>query len=55
MKMKTLTTIWNYLSGKKTYILGVSGLIWGTYTSNEEIIYTALGLMGLRHGVSNGK
>ena len=50
------------LQGKKTYIVGIAmiayaigGLIIGEMDANNsmQLLFTALGLMGLRHGISN--
>jgi len=44
---------WNYLSGKKTYIAGFAGLIYGLIQGETEIVIVSLGLLGLRHGIAS--
>ena len=43
--------ILNFLSGYKTFIVGVCGLAWGLYTQDPQIVVTSLGLMGLRQAL----
>jgi hypothetical protein len=50
--MKLLTTIWDFLKGRKTYIVAICGLIWAIYTGNISLIITCLGLLGLRDGIN---
>lgn len=44
--------IFDFLQGKKTYIIAAAGIIWGLYTRDYSTIFVALGLMGLRNGLS---
>ncbi|MEO0289581.1 MAG: hypothetical protein ABIN00_08105 [candidate division WOR-3 bacterium] len=51
--VKRLNSLWEFLKGKKTYVIGLCGLVWGLYQNDKEIILVALGLMGLRHGLES--
>ena len=44
--------ILNFLSGYKTFLVGLAGLVYGIYVNNMEIIITSLGLIGLRQAIS---
>jgi len=41
-----------WCNGKKTYVIALSGLVWGIYTADNEVVLLALGLLGVRHGIS---
>lgn len=43
--------ILNFLSGKKTFIVGVCGIIYGIYIGDTQLVITALGLIGLRQAI----
>lgn len=43
--------ILNFLEGKKTFIIGFCGLVWGFYTKDHDLIITSLGLIGIRQSV----
>ena len=45
--------VWNYLKGKKTYFVAICGLVYGFYYNDKDAILLSLGLLGLRHGISN--
>lgn len=51
--MKFLSTIWNFLHGKKTYILALLAIIYGFVYGDNNAIITGLIAMGLRNGISN--
>lgn len=53
MIKESIEGIWDYLYGKKTYLVAIAGLIWGMYSGSEEVILTSLGLLGLRHGIAS--
>jgi hypothetical protein len=40
-----------YLSGKKTYTLGIISVVLGVYLQNTELIMTGLIAMGLRAAI----
>ena|GEM_PF-4291892 len=44
--------VWEFLKGKKTYIAGIAGLIYGVIQVDREVILISLGLLGLRHGIA---
>lgn len=44
--------VWNFLKGKKTYIVAICGLVYGISTNNQQIVVTCLLAMGLRDGIS---
>ncbi len=50
--MNNLLDLLTQLNGKKTYIIAIAGLIWGIYTGDYNTILLALGMAGLRHGIS---
>lgn len=53
-KVKDFTgLIWELIRGKKSYFVGVCAVVYGIYAHNTEAILLGLGLLGLRHGVSN--
>jgi len=47
--------IWEFLKGKKTYVIGVAAVIYGYYVNDKDALLLGLGLLGLRHGISNIK
>ena len=47
-----MNTIITFLTGKKTYIIGIAAIIFGFYTHSNDTIVIGLGLMGLRNGVT---
>jgi len=47
-----IVKLWNFLKGKKTYIVALCGLIYGISTNNQQIVLTCLLAMGLRNGLS---
>ena len=51
--MKYLKFVWELLKGKKTYIAGIGGLIYGIIQVDYEVILISLGLLGLRHGLAS--
>ena len=52
MKQK-LNDFLKFFEGKKTYIAGIAGLIYGILQNEKEIILISLGLLGLRSGITN--
>ena len=55
-----LIKIWNYIKGKKTYALGVIGVLWAIYgwasgyipaEQAQGIIWASLTAMALRHSI----
>ena len=44
-----------WLSGKKTYLVAVAGVIWGLYRGDMEVILAALALLGLRDALAKIK
>ena len=63
-KLQTVTTVLNFLPGKKTYIIGVASVLWGAASAwmsdlgplpmaedPMQMIMTGLGLLGLRKGM----
>ncbi len=50
--MDYLKKIFEFLEGKKTYVVGICGLIYGVFVGDKAIVISALGLMGLRNGLS---
>ena len=46
-----LGKVWDFLKGKKTYVSGIAGLIYGVLENQPEIVLISLGLFGLRHGL----
>ena len=46
--MKTLKKVWEFLSGKKTYLIAACGVVWGIFKGDIEIVLAALALVGLR-------
>ena len=49
--MKYLKEFLMFLRGKKTFLIGICGVIYGIGTNNQEIIYLSLGMMGLRDAI----
>lgn len=59
----TFNQIWEFLKGKKTYIVGAIMVVWSGLHATQYIdadtfevgvaIFTALGLWTLRHGIEN--
>jgi hypothetical protein len=47
-----MNTIIQFLGGKKTYIIGLSAIVYGFYSHNNDMIVIGLGLMGLRQGIT---
>lgn len=45
--------VWELLRGKKTYLVGLSALVYGLYAGDAEAVLLGLGLLGLRHGIAN--
>jgi len=43
--------IWLFLKGKKTYIVGILGLLYGISVGDTQLVLTSLGLMGLRNAL----
>lgn len=50
--MNKLKAIYNFFQGKKVYIIGVCGVIYGLGTGDNTLILGALGMMGLRDGLN---
>lgn len=46
--MNVFKVAWNLLDGKKTFLIGLAGLIWGVYQQDVETILSALALVGFR-------
>jgi hypothetical protein len=42
-----------FLSGKKTYIVGVCAIVYGFYSHSNDLIIIGLGMLGLRAGVTS--
>jgi len=51
--MDKLKSLFEKLSGYKTYAVGISAIIYGLYVGDNEIILVGLGLMGLRNGITS--
>lgn len=47
-----MTSIINFFSGKKTYIIGILMIILGILQKNNDMILQGLGLLALRAGVA---
>lgn len=47
--------IFNFLRGKKTYIVGLLMIVLGFLTSNNEMILSGIAFITLRAGVKNAK
>lgn len=47
-----MNKIIQFLKGKKTYIVGIAGIIYGLYSGSNDMVLIGLGLMGLRNGIS---
>jgi len=45
-----MKNIISLLQGKKTFIIGICGVVWGVYTGNNEIVLMSLGMMGIKCG-----
>ena len=43
-----LINFYEFMKGRKTFLVGLSGLIYGFSTGSQEVIYISLGMMGLR-------
>ena len=50
---KLLKKLVDLLSGKKTYFIALAGVVYGLYMQDNELVLTALGLAGLRNGVTS--
>lgn len=48
----SFSAFWELLKGKKTYLFGVCAIVYGLYAKDEKAIFTGLGLLGLRHGIT---
>ena len=44
--------IFEYLSGKKSYIIGALMIVLGLLNGDNQLILEGLGLLTLRHGIS---
>lgn len=51
--IKYIKIAWDFLKGKKTYIAGACGLVYGIIQADYEVILVSLGLLGLRHGITS--
>ena len=49
--MRLAKDFWGWIDGKKTFIIGIAGIIWGLYTKDDEVIFASLALMGLRDAI----
>lgn len=49
--MNYLKSFYEFLKGKKVFIIGIAGVIYGWGSGNQEIIYISLGMMGLRDAI----
>lgn len=50
--MNFLRRAWDFVDGFKTYAIALAGIVWGLSQGSTEVVLAALGLAGLRHGVS---
>ena len=50
--METLKTIWDFLSGKKTYIAGGLMIVLGLIQNDTQMILEGIGLLTLRQSVA---
>ncbi len=55
--MSTVTNLislaWEVLRGKKAYIAGACAIAYGLIQNEPEMLIAGLGLIGVRHGISN--
>lgn len=47
-----MTSIITFLSGKKTYIVGVLMIVLGYFQQNNDMILQGIGLLTLRAGIA---
>lgn len=52
IKENNMMQLWNYLKGKKTYIIVVLTVILGLLTGDQEMVMLALMGAGLRNGMN---
>lgn len=48
-----LLDFWDFLKGKKTYIVGILMIILGLLNGDQKMIFEGLGFITLRAGISN--
>jgi len=53
--MSTSNLLFGWISGWKTYIVGIAMIILGFYNNNYELVMEGLGLMALRAGIAKIK
>ena len=46
--------LWNWLSGKKTYFLGLLAIVYGIVYKDPNAVIIGLTAMGLRNGLAVG-
>lgn len=48
-----VSLVWELFRGKKSYIAGVAALVYALIQKDLEMLIIGLGLIGVRHGISN--
>lgn len=48
-----MNTIWMFLKGKKTYIVGVATIIVGLSNKDTTTVMLGLGMLGLRSAIAD--
>ena len=51
--MNAILTAYNFLKGKKTYIVGVCAIVYGVAYKDASVLAIGLSACGLRAGISN--
>lgn len=49
--MQKIIAIKNYLSGKKTFIVGICAIVYGLYIKSADLVVIGSGLIGIRDGL----
>lgn len=49
--MRALHEYWTWLSGKKTYVIGILMIALGLLQGDNQMVLEGLGVMTLRHGI----
>lgn len=44
--------LWEFLKGKKSYVVGLSAVVYGWYVGDRDAVLLGLGLIGIRHGIT---
>lgn len=53
--LSLLSAVFEFASGKKTYIAGISAIILGVYRNDETLIIEGLAIIGIGHKIEKAQ